>query len=155
MWFIVLLPRLGWSSNRHGDESRRSEKIYSYCYYGPPRPQSMSFFRSTNRPKIKTPQLMLTFRNAKNLDKDVPEFAGTISTTENLAVFMWNSLRKVLPQPELLCEIKVWETNNNIVVYRGEWVRENEWSNPPKSETRGKPNFISISRHDSCWVRIC
>ncbi|XP_041939507.1 6-pyruvoyl tetrahydrobiopterin synthase [Alosa sapidissima] len=55
----------------------------------------------------------------KNLDKDVPYFADVVSTTENLAVFIWDSLTKLLP-PNLLYEIKVYETDKNIVVYRGE-----------------------------------
>ncbi|XP_060794908.1 6-pyruvoyl tetrahydrobiopterin synthase [Neoarius graeffei] len=55
----------------------------------------------------------------KNLDLDVPYFANTISTTENLAVCIWDNMIKLLPS-NLLYEIKVHETDNNIVVYRGE-----------------------------------
>ncbi|XP_018616996.1 6-pyruvoyl tetrahydrobiopterin synthase isoform X2 [Scleropages formosus] len=55
----------------------------------------------------------------KNLDKDVPHFENVASTTENLAVFIWDSLAKLLP-PNLLYEIKIHETEKNIVVYRGE-----------------------------------
>eukprot|EP01125_Pyxidicula_operculata_P022309 TRINITY_DN9052_c0_g1_i1.p1 TRINITY_DN9052_c0_g1~~TRINITY_DN9052_c0_g1_i1.p1 ORF type:complete len:141 (-),score=16.59 TRINITY_DN9052_c0_g1_i1:11-433(-) len=56
----------------------------------------------------------------KNLDLDVEELKGIITTTENLAVFMWNSLRKVMPNPNILYKIKIEETDNNSVVYRGE-----------------------------------
>nr|CAG4641324.1 EOG090X0HIM [Eulimnadia texana] len=56
----------------------------------------------------------------KNLDKDVPYFEDVVSTTENLAVFIWDSLLKVLPEPRLLFEVKIFETEKNIVVYRGE-----------------------------------
>ncbi|KAM4623690.1 6-pyruvoyl tetrahydrobiopterin synthase [Polymixia lowei] len=55
----------------------------------------------------------------KNLDKDVPYFADVVSTTENLAVYIWDNMVKVLP-PGLLYEVKIYETDNNIVVYRGE-----------------------------------
>ncbi|KAI1896612.1 hypothetical protein AGOR_G00096560 [Albula goreensis] len=55
----------------------------------------------------------------KNLDEDVPYFADVVSTTENLAVYIWDSLVKLLP-PGLLYEIKIYETEKNIVVYRGE-----------------------------------
>lgn len=81
----------------------------------------------------------------KNLDKDVPYFASVVrcaafhavfslqpgrlslkppsfcpfSTTENLAVYIWDNMVKVLP-PGLLCEIKIHETDKNVVVYRGE-----------------------------------
>jgi len=56
----------------------------------------------------------------KCIDKDVPYFKNIVSTTENVAVFMWGELKKVLEKPELLYEIKIWETENNIVLYRGE-----------------------------------
>ncbi|XP_072229819.1 6-pyruvoyl tetrahydrobiopterin synthase [Leuresthes tenuis] len=55
----------------------------------------------------------------KNLDKDVPYFASIASTTENVAVYIWDNMVKILP-PDLLYEIKIYETDNNIVVYRGE-----------------------------------
>nr|UZC79459.1 6-pyruvoyl-tetrahydropterin synthase [Cyprinus carpio 'koi'] len=55
----------------------------------------------------------------KNLDLDVPYFADVVSTTENLAVFIWESMVKLLP-PDSLHEIKIYETDRNIVVYRGE-----------------------------------
>lgn len=81
----------------------------------------------------------------KNLDLDVPYFADVVryeedsgilsfasrcvffpdffslvcSTTENLAVCIWDSMAKLLP-PNMLYEIKVHETDKNIVIYRGE-----------------------------------
>jgi 6-pyruvoyltetrahydropterin/6-carboxytetrahydropterin synthase len=56
----------------------------------------------------------------KNLDKDVPYFKNVVSTTENVAIFIFNSIRSELPNHVSLYEIKVWETEKNIVVYRGE-----------------------------------
>ena len=56
----------------------------------------------------------------KNLDKDVPYFKNVVSTTENVAIFIYNSIRPELPYKVSLYEIKVWETEKNIVVYRGE-----------------------------------
>nr|CAG4652293.1 EOG090X0HIM [Triops cancriformis] len=56
----------------------------------------------------------------KNLDKDVPHFQNVVSTTENVAIFIWDSLRKLLPQPDLLHEVKIFETEKNIIRYRGE-----------------------------------
>mgnify|MGYP003507263320 CR=1 FL=1 len=55
----------------------------------------------------------------KNIDVDVPYFKTVPSTTENLAVFIYDSLKKALPKPELLYEIKLYETDKNSVVYRG------------------------------------
>lgn len=56
----------------------------------------------------------------KNLDKDVSFFATRASTTENLAVFIWNQMKEVMENPEILYEIEIYETENNIVKYRGE-----------------------------------
>ncbi|KAM9426552.1 6-pyruvoyl tetrahydrobiopterin synthase [Pholidichthys leucotaenia] len=55
----------------------------------------------------------------KNLDKDVPHFANVVSTTENVAVYIWDNMVKVLP-PGLLHQIKIYETDKNVVMYRGE-----------------------------------
>ncbi|KAK2820976.1 hypothetical protein Q5P01_023935 [Channa striata] len=55
----------------------------------------------------------------KNLDKDVPYFANVVSTTENVAIYIWDNMVKALP-PNLLYEIKIYETDKNVVVYRGE-----------------------------------
>nr|XP_006111334.1 6-pyruvoyl tetrahydrobiopterin synthase-like [Pelodiscus sinensis] len=55
----------------------------------------------------------------KNLDKDVPYFADVVSTTENVAVYIWENLQKRLPAGALY-KVKVYETDQNIVVYKGE-----------------------------------
>lgn len=41
------------------------------------------------------------------------------STTENLAVFIWDNMKKVMPRPDFLYEVKILETDKNIVIYRG------------------------------------
>jgi 6-pyruvoyltetrahydropterin/6-carboxytetrahydropterin synthase len=56
----------------------------------------------------------------KNLDKDVEYFKSRPSTTENLTVFIWTEMKKVMNKPDLLYEVEVYETENNIVKYRGE-----------------------------------
>ncbi|NXU97855.1 PTPS synthase, partial [Cettia cetti] len=55
----------------------------------------------------------------KNLDKDVPYFSEVVSTTENVAVFIWDSLQQLLPQG-ILYKVEVHETEHNVVVYKGE-----------------------------------
>lgn len=55
----------------------------------------------------------------KNLDKDVMYFKNNVSTTENLAVFIWDSLKAIMIHPELLYEVKIHETDKNSVRYRG------------------------------------
>ncbi|XP_049745262.1 6-pyruvoyl tetrahydrobiopterin synthase isoform X4 [Elephas maximus indicus] len=54
----------------------------------------------------------------KNLDLDVPYFAHVVSTTENVAVCIWENLQKFLPMG-VLYKVKVCETENNIVIYKG------------------------------------
>lgn len=57
----------------------------------------------------------------KNLDLDVPYFKHNISTTENLACFIWYELKAMLDKPDLLYKIKLYETDKNFVVYKGEF----------------------------------
>ncbi|XP_071372955.1 6-pyruvoyl tetrahydrobiopterin synthase [Centroberyx affinis] len=63
--------------------------------------------------------VIMTPLDHKNLDKDVPYFADVVSTTENVAVYIWDNMAKALP-PGLLHEVKIYETDKNVVVYRGE-----------------------------------
>jgi 6-pyruvoyltetrahydropterin/6-carboxytetrahydropterin synthase len=59
----------------------------------------------------------------KNLDLDVEYFRTKklVSTTENLAVFIWEQLVSNLNQQNVqLYEMKLYETDKNIVIYRGE-----------------------------------
>lgn len=58
----------------------------------------------------------------KHLDLDVEYFRemNLVSTTENLCVFIWNQLVMNLDKNVHLYEIKLYETEKNIVVYRGE-----------------------------------
>ncbi|XP_073460773.1 6-pyruvoyl tetrahydrobiopterin synthase [Aquarana catesbeiana] len=55
----------------------------------------------------------------KNLDLDVPYFKNTVSSVENVTIFIWDGLQKRLP-PGLLHEVRVHETDNNTATYRGE-----------------------------------
>ncbi|CAG9862848.1 unnamed protein product [Phyllotreta striolata] len=56
----------------------------------------------------------------KNLDIDLVYFSDKPSTTENLAVFIWNAMKKTMENPDLLYEVEIEETENNSVKYRGE-----------------------------------
>lgn len=62
----------------------------------------------------------------KNLDLDVEYFKTTTSTAENIAVFIWDSLVKKFDNPELLHEVKLYETENNIVVFQGHKIDSNK-----------------------------
>lgn len=70
--------------------------------------------------KIYMEESIMKVMDHKNLDKDVPHFHNLVSTTENVAVFIWDSLSAQLPNSSLLHEVKVFETDKNIMVYRGE-----------------------------------
>jgi len=63
---------------------------------------------------------IMTKMDHKNLDQDVEFFKLHPSTTENVAYFIWKEMRAVMDKPELLYEVKIRETNNNSVTYRGE-----------------------------------
>nr|XP_025039758.1 6-pyruvoyl tetrahydrobiopterin synthase-like [Pelodiscus sinensis] len=55
----------------------------------------------------------------KNLDQDVPYFVDVVSTTENVAVYIWENLQKRLPAGALY-KVKVYETEQAVIVYKGE-----------------------------------
>lgn len=55
----------------------------------------------------------------KNLNVDLPEFAHMNTTAENIAVVIWRMLEKQLPKG-MLEQIRLHETENNSVTYRGE-----------------------------------
>ena len=57
----------------------------------------------------------------RNIDQEVEYFKqGVVSTTENVAIFCWTQMVGVIPYPARLHEVKIWETEKNIVTYRGE-----------------------------------
>lgn len=55
----------------------------------------------------------------KHLNYDVPFLKGVIPTAENLAVKFWDILKDKIDEGELY-EIKLYESRNNVVIYRAE-----------------------------------
>jgi 6-pyruvoyltetrahydropterin/6-carboxytetrahydropterin synthase len=55
----------------------------------------------------------------RHLNLDVPAMQGINPTAENLAVVFWGLLEQRLP-PGSLVEVRLHETENNLVAYRGE-----------------------------------
>lgn len=55
----------------------------------------------------------------KNLNLQVPEFANLNPTAENIAFVIYNKVKAKL-DPKYDLEIKLFETERNFVVYRGE-----------------------------------
>ena len=43
-----------------------------------------------------------------------------VSTTENVSIFLYNSLKERMENPDLLLKVKVHETDKNSFVYRGD-----------------------------------
>lgn len=64
-------------------------------------------------------QAVLDPLDHRNIDMDVLYFTDVVSTAENIAVFAWIELAKLLPAG-LLYEVKLTETGKNSVYYRGE-----------------------------------
>lgn len=55
----------------------------------------------------------------KNLNLDVPDFANLNPTAENIAVVIWNRIRKRISNDKGI-EVILYETPRNFVTYRGE-----------------------------------
>jgi 6-pyruvoyltetrahydropterin/6-carboxytetrahydropterin synthase len=56
----------------------------------------------------------------RNLNLDVDWLRGTLPSTENLAIAVWQRLVDHIPGAGRLAEIRLQETENNSAVYRGE-----------------------------------
>jgi 6-pyruvoyltetrahydropterin/6-carboxytetrahydropterin synthase len=54
----------------------------------------------------------------RNLNLDIPDFADTIPTAENIAIKIFDRLRPVLPA-HLNLAITLYETERNFVEYAG------------------------------------
>lgn len=55
----------------------------------------------------------------KNLNLDVQEFADLNPTAENIAVVIWNRIRKHIDSA-MTIEVTLYETPRNFVTYKGE-----------------------------------
>lgn len=55
----------------------------------------------------------------RNLDKDVDFFKTTVSTSENVAIYMFEKLKSVMSNPSVLYKVTIEETPKNIFTYKG------------------------------------
>jgi 6-pyruvoyltetrahydropterin/6-carboxytetrahydropterin synthase len=62
---------------------------------------------------------IIQFCDHKHLNYDVPWLEGIIPTSENLAFAFWDRLVDKIPTGKL-CTIRLYETEKNIVEYKGE-----------------------------------
>ncbi len=63
-------------------------------------------------------QEVIEYVDHKNLNIEVDFMKGIIPSAENIAIACWNVLEPKIPAGKLF-SIKIWETENNIVEYRG------------------------------------
>jgi 6-pyruvoyltetrahydropterin/6-carboxytetrahydropterin synthase len=68
-------------------------------------------------------ELIIDRVDHKHLNFDVPELRGIIPTAENIAIVFWQILEPKISDGKLH-SIKVFESDNNFVEYRGEPVGE-------------------------------
>jgi 6-pyruvoyltetrahydropterin/6-carboxytetrahydropterin synthase len=80
-------------------------------------------------------ELIIDRVDHKHLNFDVPELRGIIPTAENIAIVFWQLLEPKITEGKLFA-IKVYESDNNFVEYRGEpvgslprYTEENEETN--------------------------
>ena len=74
----------------------------------------------------------------KHLNLDVDFMEGIIPTAENIVVGLWGLVQPRLPRGCKLVEMKLWESENNIAVYRGDGaklVRQTPAARKPKGAT--------------------
>jgi 6-pyruvoyltetrahydropterin/6-carboxytetrahydropterin synthase len=68
-------------------------------------------------------ELIIDRVDHKHLNFDVPELRGIIPTAENIAIVFWQILAPKITEGKLY-SLKVYESDNNFVEYRGEPVGE-------------------------------
>ncbi|KAI8582689.1 hypothetical protein K450DRAFT_226428 [Umbelopsis ramanniana AG] len=76
-------------------------------------------------------QVVMENLDHRNLDKDVEYFFNKPSTTENLAIYIWNEFQKIYMvhanapvRTARLYRVKIYETDSNHVEYMGEETPE-------------------------------
>lgn len=66
--------------------------------------------------------LVLDPLDHRRLDMDVDYFlsSGIVTTAENIAVYIWNKINKLLPFTVTLVNLRLHETDKNYIDYKGE-----------------------------------
>ena len=85
---------------------------------GNPDPRTGMVMNLTDIKRI-TNEQVIDWVDHKHLNYDVPWLEGSIPTTEVLAQKFWQRLALGFPAG-LLYEVKLYETENNVAIYRGE-----------------------------------
>ena len=85
---------------------------------GEPDPRTGMVINLTDIKRIVNEQV-IRWVDHRHLNYDVPWLEDTIPTAEMLAVKFWERLQPGFPEG-MLYEVKLYETENNMAVYRGE-----------------------------------
>lgn len=87
--------------------------------YGPVDPITGMVINLTDLKQVMIKAIEKPFDH-KNIDKQIEYFQTHVSTVENIAIYIWQEMKKYLAKSELLYEVCVRETDMNVVRYRGE-----------------------------------
>ena len=87
--------------------------------YGPVDPVTGFVMNCTDLKEIMKVAIEEPFDH-KNINKQIEHFESVVSTVENIVLFIWTEMKKNMAQPELFFEVRVRQTDNNMVYYRGE-----------------------------------
>lgn len=88
------------------------------CIAGIPDPKT-GFVIDLKKVKRILQEKFLNFVDHKNLNTDVPFLQGINPTTENIATAAWGQIAPSITGGKLF-SIRIFETENNFVEYRGE-----------------------------------
>jgi len=134
---MILVTRRAWFSASHRlhnpdlspEENRRlfgacnNENGHGHNYEievvvrGEPDPRTGMFINLKDLKRIIEDHVVRP-ANHRSLDHDVPFMRGRLSTTENLAIAIWEVLEEHLPAGSLHL-VRVRESENNMVEYTG------------------------------------
>lgn len=58
----------------------------------------------------------------QRLDQDLEYFSasGMVATAENIAIYMWNKITKLLPHTTTMVNLRLYETDKHYIDYKGE-----------------------------------
>ncbi len=88
------------------------------CVAGSPDPKT-GYVIDLKKVKRILEEYFLKYVDHKNLNVDVPFMQGINPTTENIAIACWKQIEPYITEGKLY-SIRVYETENNFVEYRGE-----------------------------------
>ncbi|XP_046354875.1 6-pyruvoyl tetrahydrobiopterin synthase-like [Haliotis rufescens] len=85
---------------------------------GPVHPVTGMVFNLTTLRRLMT-ECIMDVLDHKNINVDVPHFRDTVTTSENIVIFIWNQLKSKLDD-DLLYEVHMQFSERHTVTYRGE-----------------------------------